>query len=57
MKLDTRNRARDKDIHCCPSIDCKYHLKYDLCSSPEAPKPNHNRCIGSRLCEEWQLQS
>ncbi len=56
MKLP-KAEPQDKDIHCCPSIACRHHIaKYNLCSSPEAPKPYHNRCIGSRLCEEWILK-
>jgi len=57
MKINglTSSRARDKDIHSCPSLDCKYNLSYDRCSCPEAPNPNHSRCVGSRLCEEYVL--
>ncbi len=48
-------KARDKDIHCSPSLACKHHISYDRCSSPEAPRPCHSRCVGSMLCEEWSL--
>ncbi len=50
-------QPRGKDIHCYSSLDCKHHLKYDLCGCREAPNPNHSRCIGSRLCEEWIIKS
>lgn len=57
METDLNAPARDKDIHCCPSLACKYHISYDRCSCPEAPNPNHSRCIGSQQCEEWILPS
>ena len=47
--------ARDKDIHCFPSAACVHNMSYDRCTSKEAPKPCHSRCIGSRICEEWRL--
>jgi len=50
-----KSEPRDKDIHCCPSLDCAYHISYDRCTHLEAPSPGHSRCVGSRLCEEWTL--
>ena len=44
---------RDKDYQHRPSLACKYHLNYDRCRHPEAPRPSHSRCVGSLICEEW----
>jgi len=57
MKKIRTTNPKDKDTHCCPSVDCKYHIDYDRCSNSFAPSPGHSRCIGSRACEEWILNS
>jgi hypothetical protein len=48
-------QPREKDIYSSPSQDCKWHITYDRCNCPECKNPGHERCIGSRLCEEWKL--
>ena len=30
-----------------------HYLPRGLCSSREAPKPHHSRCIGKKDCEEY----
>jgi len=46
-------QPRDKDTHCYPSVACKYNINLDRCTSKDAPRPGHSRCVGSRLCESW----
>lgn len=49
-----KTQPTDKGIHSCPSADCAYYIwKYALCSHKNAPNPNHSRCVGSLLCEDW----
>lgn len=33
---------------------CIWHMSYNRCCHPSAPKPYHCRCIGLRLCEVFR---
>lgn len=35
---------------------CKYYVKGGLCSSLEAPKPQHSRCIGKTSCGDYKVE-
>ncbi len=38
-----------------PEQECKYYLKYNRCSHPEAPNPGHSQCIGMLKCGVYEL--
>ena len=47
----TNLEARDAEAN---HKDCAYLIKYGLCKHPEAPRPYHSRCIGTRWCDEFK---
>ena len=36
---------------------CRYYMKGGLCSHPDAPKPQHSRCIGKPKCEHYKQKN